>query len=58
MTILEAIYTSHRVYCGICKSYFELSAQNYTKFEAARMFIELGWQIVNGVVLCPDCMAS
>lgn len=57
-TILEAIYTSHRVTCEICKSHFDLSAHNYTKFEAARILMDLGWQVVNGTVLCPDCYAD
>ncbi len=55
MTILEAIYTSHRLTCEICRSYFDLSAKNYTRFEAARILNELGWQVVNDTVLCPSC---
>lgn len=58
MTILEAVYTYHRITCEICKSYFDLSAANYTRFEFARILIELGWQVVNNTVLCPDCNAS
>lgn len=58
MTILEAIYTFFRIHCGICRSYFELSSKNYTKFEAARIYDSLGWQVVNDVVMCPDCVAD
>jgi hypothetical protein len=55
MTILESIYAFYRVVCAICDSYFELSATNYTKFEAARMLTELGWTVANDVVMCPTC---
>ncbi len=55
MTILEAIHTYHRVVCGICHAYFDLSAKNYTRFEAARILNDLGWQVVNDTVLCPTC---
>ena len=58
MTILESIQTYHRVTCEICKSYFDLSAANYTKFEAARFYYQLGWAVVNDTTLCPDCVAS
>ena len=58
MTILEAIYSYHRITCGICSTYFDLSAANYTKFEAARILNDLGWQVVNKTVLCPTCNAS
>ena len=58
MTILEAIYSYHRITCEICKSYFDLSAANYTKFEAARIYDSLGWQVVNKTVLCPECAIS
>jgi len=58
MTILEALHSFYRIQCGICKSYFELSARNYTRFEAARILIELSWTVVNDTVLCPDCNAS
>ena len=57
-TILETIYTYHRISCGICHSYFDLSAANYTKFEAARILIELKWTVVNDITLCPECSAS
>ncbi len=58
MTILEAIHTYHRIVCGICHAYFDLSAHNYTKFEAARIYDSLGWQVVNKTVLCPECTIS
>ena len=58
MTILEAIYSYHRIVCGICHAYFDLSAANYTKFEAARIYDSLGWQVVKETVLCPDCYVS
>ncbi len=58
MTILEAIYSYHRIVCGICHTYFDLSAANYTRFEAARMLDALGWKVVRDVILCPDCNAS
>ena len=57
-TILESIHTYHRIVCGICHAYFDLSAANYNKFEAARMFDALGWKVVNDAVLCPDCVAD
>ena len=58
MTILEAIYSFYRIHCEICKSYFELSAKNYTRFEAARILVEVGWQVINNTVLCPSCVAD
>ena len=58
MTILEAIHTYHHIVCGICHAYFDLSATNYTKFEAARILIELKWTVVNSETLCPDCNIS
>lgn len=58
MTILESIYTYHRIVCGICRSYFDLSAANYTKFEAIRILIELKWAVVNDTTLCPTCNAD
>ena len=57
-TILEAIHTYHHIVCGICSAYFNLSAANYTRFEAARILNDLGWQVVNETVLCPDCYVS
>jgi len=58
MTILEAIKTYHRIACSICQSYFDISAANYTRFEAVRILIELKWTVVNDVVLCPNCNAD
>lgn len=55
MTILEAIHTYHRIVCGICHAYFDLSAANYTRFEAARILKELGWTVVHDTTLCPGC---
>ncbi len=58
MTLLESVFSYHRISCEICRSYFDLSAKNYTRFEAARILNDLGWQVVNDTVLCPTCIAD
>ncbi len=58
MTILKNVGKYYRLTCGLCGYSFELNAVNWTNVEFARTLEELGWTMVDGVVLCPDCKAK